>query len=279
MANAEAPQKRPKLGQNFLVDARAATRVVDALGDITSRVVIEIGPGRGILTDILARRAGHLIAIELDRILAAQMRMKYSRQETVEIIEADVLSVQFDTILGPRPGLLTGIASPQIQPARIVGNLPYYITTDILLHLFAYHTWFDSLVLMTQLEVGERIAAQPGTRDYGLLSATAQLYASVEQLFVLPPGAFAPPPKVHSAVLRFTMQPRWDQLQVEPTAFIDFLKICFAQKRKTLVNNLKIKYDQKAALAALAEAEVDPSVRAEALSLEKTAAVFRAIRG
>jgi 16S rRNA (adenine1518-N6/adenine1519-N6)-dimethyltransferase len=277
MATARPAQKRPKLGQNFLVDTRAAARIVDALGDVSAKVVIEIGPGRGVLTERLAQRAGHLIAIELDRVLAAQLRMKYARHDTVEIIEADVLAAQFDTILGPRPGMLTGIASPRIEPARVVGNIPYYITSDILLHLFAYHTWFDTLVLMTQLEVAERIAAQPGTRDYGLLSATAQLYARVEKLFNVPPGAFAPSPKVHSAVLRFTLQPRWEQLHVDPALFIEFLKLSFGQKRKTLANNLKTKYDSKAVLAALAAAKVASDVRAEAISLEKSAAVFRAI--
>jgi 16S rRNA (adenine1518-N6/adenine1519-N6)-dimethyltransferase len=277
MATAASGRKRPKLGQNFLTDARVAGRIVDALGDISAKVVVEIGPGRGALTGLLARRARHLIAIERDRILAAQLRMQYARQENVEIIEADVLAVQFDTILGPRPGALTGITNPQIQPARVVGNIPYYITSDILLHLFAYHTWFDTLVLMTQLEVAERLAAKPGTRNYGLLSATAQLYARIEKLFEVPPGAFAPPPKVRSAVLRFTLQPRWPQLEVEPAAFLEFLKLSFGQKRKTLVNNLKARYDHKAILAALAAAKAPAGARAESLPLEKSAAIFRAL--
>ncbi len=270
-------KKRPKLGQNFLADRGAAERIVRALGDISRKVVVEIGPGRGALTTLLAERAQHLIAIELDRVLAAQLRMHFSRFPNVEIIEADVLSVRFETVLGPRPGALTGIAEPQIEPARVVGNIPYYITSDLLLHLFEYHHLFDEIVLMVQLEVAERLAAKPGSRDYGLLSATTQLYAKVEKLFTVAPGAFVPPPKVHSAVVRLSMQPRWEKLKVDPERFIDFLKLSFGQKRKTLVNNLKARWDAKAIRAALAAAKIRADVRAEALPLDKAAALFRAL--
>lgn len=269
------PTRRPKLGQNFLADRSAAQRIVDALGDVSAKTVVEIGPGRGILTDLLARRAAHVIAIEIDRVLAAQLRMRYAMYPNVEIIEADVLAVEFGTILGPRPGALTGIANPTINKAEVVGNIPYYITTDILLRLFDCHQLFESIVIMVQFEVAERIAAKPGSRDYGLLSATAQLYARVEKLFTLPPGAFAPPPKVHSAVLRLTMDPRWEGLQVDPKAFVEFLKLSFAQKRKTLLNNLKEAYDDKTVRAALIAAKLRADVRAEAVPLDKAAAVFR----
>jgi 16S rRNA (adenine1518-N6/adenine1519-N6)-dimethyltransferase len=274
---ATVPARRPKLGQNFLADRHAAERIVDALGDVSEKVVIEIGPGRGVLTGLLAQRARHLIAIELDRVLAAQLRMHFSRSSNVEIIEADILSVEFPTILGPRPGMLTGIANPQFERARVVGNIPYYITSDILFHLLEHHELFDQIIMMVQLEVAERMAARPGTRDYGLLSATAQLYSKVEKLFDVPPGAFAPPPKVHSAVVRLTIEPRWEQLQIDPAAFVDFLKLSFGQKRKTLLNNLKGKYDDKAVRAALAAAKLRPDVRAEAVPLEKAAAVFRVL--
>jgi len=277
MSPVDVTSKRPKLGQNFLTDTRLASRIVDALGDISAKVAVEIGPGRGILTDLLVERAGHVIAIELDRILAAQLRMRYSRLPNVEVIEADALTVQFDSLLRPRPGTLTGIANPKFDQARVIGNIPYYITSELLLRLFENHVWFDCMVLMTQLEVADRIAASPGTRDYGLLSATAQLYAKVEKLFTLPPGAFQPPPKVHSAVLRLTVEPRWEQLKVDPAGFVEFLKLSFGQKRKTLANNLKGKYGQQEIEKAVAAAKVRADVRAEALSLEKAAAVFRGL--
>jgi 16S rRNA (adenine1518-N6/adenine1519-N6)-dimethyltransferase len=127
--------------------------------------------------------------------------------------------------------------------------------------------------------VADRISAQPGSRDYGLLSATVQLFARVEKLFTLPPGAFSPPPEVHSSVLRLTMAPRLEELQVEEVTFIAFLKLAFAQKRKTLVNNLRGQYDLAAIRTALKAAGLRPDVRAEAISLEKTAAVFRALQG
>jgi 16S rRNA (adenine1518-N6/adenine1519-N6)-dimethyltransferase len=127
--------------------------------------------------------------------------------------------------------------------------------------------------------VADRISAQPGSRDYGLLSATVQLFARVEKLFTLPPGAFSPPPEVHSSVLRLTMAPRLEELQVEEVTFIASLKLAFAQKRKTLVNNLRGQYDLAAIRTALKAAGLRPDVRAEAISLEKTAAVFRALQG
>ncbi len=268
--------RKPKLGQNFLADRSAAERIVVALRDVSASTVIEIGPGRGALTQVLAQKAGHLIAIEIDRVLAAQLRMKYSLYRNVEIIEADVLSVDFDALFHPRPGALTGIA-PVIHKADVVGNIPYYITSDILLRLFSFHHRFRTIVVMVQQEVAERIAAKPGTRDYGLLSATAQLYAQVEKLFTLPPGAFAPPPKVHSTVLRLAIAPRFAALGVEERRFIEFLKLSFGQKRKTLVNNLKARYPEAKIRAALQKAGVRVDVRAEALPLEKAAAVFRAL--
>jgi 16S rRNA (adenine1518-N6/adenine1519-N6)-dimethyltransferase len=219
-----------------------------------------------------------LIAIELDRVLAAQLRLKFSTARNIEIIEADVLAVDFNTILGPRPGsTFTGLASPVIEHAKIVGNIPYYITSDILLHLFQFHRYFTELVIMVQAEVADRVAAKAGTSDYGLLTATTQLYTRAEKLFTLPPEAFSPSPKVHSTVLRLVADPQADRLRIDPEAFIDFLKLSFGQKRKTLVNNLKERYDDKAIRSALSAAKVRADVRAEALSLDKAAAIFRTL--
>jgi 16S rRNA (adenine1518-N6/adenine1519-N6)-dimethyltransferase len=132
---------------------------------------------------------------------------------------------------------------------------------------------------MVQREVADRISAEPGSRDYGLLSATAQLFARVEKLFTLPPSAFSPPPQVYSSVLRFTMAPRLAELQVDGQPFVAFLKLAFAQKRKTLANNLRTRYDDKAIRAALKSVGLRSDIRAEAVSLEKTAETFRALRG
>ena len=278
--NAQKPTrrgKRPKLGQNFLADRNYAVKIVEAAGDLSQKRVVEIGPGRGVLTDLLAQRAGKVIAIEIDRVLSAQLRMRYSLRPNVEILEGDILTIDLGTVLGPRPGALAGVTPRKPEPVRVVGNIPYYITSDILLRLFAFHPLFDSIVIMVQKEVADRIAAKPGTRDYGLLSATAQLYAKVENLFTLPPGAFDPPPNVHSSVLRLTIAPQFEKLKVTEREFIDFLKLSFGQKRKTLVNNLKSQYESAAIQAAIKKAGVRADARAETLPLEKAAAIFRAL--
>jgi len=273
-----APKRKPKLGQNFLTDLGAAQRIVEALGDISSRTVMEIGPGRGVLTDVLARRARRVIGIELDRVLAAQLRMRYATRGNVEILESDFVTAEFPSMVGRRPGPLHDLRPTQAETVDVVGNLPYYITSEIVLRILDLHPNIERAVIMVQREVADRIAAKPGTRDYGLLSATAQLFARVEKLFTLPPGSFSPPPQVHSSVVRLTMAPRVEELQVEEEPFIAFLKLAFAQKRKTLANNLRVQYTGDAIRAAFKAAGVRADVRAEALSLEKTAAVFRALR-
>jgi 16S rRNA (adenine1518-N6/adenine1519-N6)-dimethyltransferase len=276
--SSQRPQAKPKLGQHFLTSPEWAGRIVDALGDVSENTVLEVGPGRGILTSLLVPRARRVIAVEIDRVLAAQLRLKFGMARNVEILEADILAIDFDSLFGPKPGLGRPGIEIKPEPAKVVGNLPYYITSDILLRLFEYAKYFETIVIMVQREMADRIAAGPGGRDYGLLSATAQLYASVEKLFTLPPGAFAPPPKVHSTVLRLTIELRQQELDVAGDGFIDFLRASFAQKRKTLWNNLKTKYDETRLKRALAEAHVKPTARAETLSLEQSAAIYRFLR-
>ena len=276
--SADRPRTKPKLGQHFLVEEEYARRIVDALGDVSQSTVLEIGPGRGILTEQLAKRARRLIAVEMDRVLAAQLRLKFGMHRNVEIIEGDVLTIDIDSLFGPKPGLGRPGIELKPEPVKVVGNLPYYITSDIVLRLFKFAKYFDCMVIMVQREVADRIAAEPGGREYGVLSATAQLHARVEKLFTVPPGAFSPPPKVFSAVLRLTMDPQQQKLGVGGDGFIEFLRLSFAQKRKTLWNNLKGNYDDAQLKRALAAAKVKPTARAETLSLEQSAAIFRALR-
>ena len=278
IASAHRPTVKPKLGQHFLASEDLALRIVETLGDTSQCTVLEIGPGRGILTSLLSKHTRRLIAVELDRVLAAQLRLKFGMARNVEIIEADILAIDFDSLFGPKPGLgRPGIEIKQ-EPVKVVGNLPYYITSDILLRLFEFSKYFESIVIMVQREVADRIAAEPGGRDYGMLSATAQLYARVEKLFTLPPGAFVPPPQVHSTVLRLTIDPQQGRLGVAGDGFIDFLRQSFGQKRKTLWNNLRSTYGEPRLKRALAAAEVKATARAETLSLEKSAAIYRALR-
>lgn len=258
---------KPKLGQNFLVDDAARHHIVDALGDIAECTVIEIGPGHGAITDILAPRCRRLVALELDRALAAELRFRFRDQPQVEIHEIDILKADLAALL------------PEGQTADVVGNLPYYITSDILLHLF--HTSSTNVlnraVLMMQREVADRVSAAPGVRDYGLLSATTQMHAQVEHLFTLPPSAFLPPPDVYSTVLRLHFVSRFGELGVDAAGFDLFLKQSFAQKRKTLSNNLRAAGYSADHLAAAWPAGLEQQIRAEAVSLEGMAALYRAL--
>jgi 16S rRNA (adenine1518-N6/adenine1519-N6)-dimethyltransferase len=261
---------KPKLGQNFLVSPTAPRAIVDALGDLAQATVLEIGAGKGVLTTLLAARAQHLIAVELDPSLAATLLRQWPEeaQKRVEITCQDILTVD-----------LTQLAAERGARLQVVGNLPYYISSPILTHLFAHSAVIDRAVLMAQREVAERIAAAPGTRAYGLLSATTQMYATVENLFTLPPEAFAPRPEVYSTVIRLTMASRFEELKVEPAEFLRFFRQVFALKRKTLANNLRAsQYDPDAVDRAFRECGVDTQVRAEALSLENMACLFRALR-
>jgi 16S rRNA (adenine1518-N6/adenine1519-N6)-dimethyltransferase len=277
VSSARVPPRKPKLGQHFLIDPSVVPRILDAMGDISQSTVLEIGPGRGALTSMLVRRARRVIAIETDRVLAAQLRMNFSLAPNIEIIEGDILSVDIDSLFGPKPGTTRPGLDFAPQKVRVVGNLPYFITSEILLRLFEYRKYFESIVLMVQKEVADRLAASPGNKEYGLLSATAQLYSRVEKLFSVPPGAFSPPPKVNSGVVRLTLTSHLEKLGVNEADFIRFLKLCFGQKRKTLWNNLKARYASEDLTRAMLRAKVKPTVRAEALSLEDTARLFRAL--
>jgi 16S rRNA (adenine1518-N6/adenine1519-N6)-dimethyltransferase len=261
--------KKPKLGQNFLVDDAARHRIADALGDVSTRTVVEIGPGHGAITEILAARAKKLVAVELDRSLAAELRFRFREQPSVEVIEADVLTVDF------------GAFAEEGQTVDVVGNLPYYITSDILLHLFrvAALNKVSRAVLMMQREVAERVAAAPGVKDYGLLSATTQMYAGVDELFTLPPGAFHPPPDVFSTVIRLHFRPRFDELGVDAAGFDIFLRKAFAQKRKTLANNLRAGGYAADLVASRWPAGIPSQVRAEQVGLEAMAVLYRVMQG
>jgi 16S rRNA (adenine1518-N6/adenine1519-N6)-dimethyltransferase len=263
--------RKPRLGQHFLNDPSAARAIADALGDLRQKTVLEIGPGQGAITELLATRAKRLIAVELDHDMALQLRMHFANTPNVEVIERDILQVDLAE-------LARNAAGSGDEKIAVVGNLPYYITSDILLRLFSFHAVVSQAILMVQREVADRLAALPGTRDYGLLSATTQLYARVEKLFTLAPEAFSPPPDVHSTVLRLTMRPRWEELGVEPEPFIEFLRNIFGQKRKTLANNLRTAgYTSEQAATAFAQCDIPPQVRAEAIPLETAAALHRAL--
>jgi 16S rRNA (adenine1518-N6/adenine1519-N6)-dimethyltransferase len=257
---------KPKLGQNFLNDPQAGERSVAALGDLSGRTVVEVGPGGGAITGALAARAARVIAVELDRDLAVQLRARFPLDK-VTVVEQDVLHFNF-----------AEAAAAAGERLSVVGNLPYYITSPILLKLAASHAALNLAVLMVQREVADRIVAQPGSRDYGLLSVTVQMYGPAESLFTLPPDAFTPPPDVHSTVFRWRFVPRFAELGVEEAGFFRFVRQAFAQKRKTLSNNLRAAgFAPAAAAAGMARAAIDPQARAEALSIETLAALWKSL--
>jgi 16S rRNA (adenine1518-N6/adenine1519-N6)-dimethyltransferase len=273
---------KPKLGQNFLVSPTAPRAIVDALGDVSQATVLEIGPGKGILTSLLAPRAKQLIAVELDPALAASLQHSFAGS-SIEILCQDILTVDLTQLAAQRGVRLAAQRGVRLAAQRgvrlqVVGNLPYYISSPILMHLFAHSAVIDRAVLMAQREVAERIVAPPGSSAYGLLSATTQMYATVENLFTLPPEAFAPPPEVYSTVFRLTMHSRFEELGVEPAGFQRFLRQIFALKRKTLANNLRASgYSPAVVDGAFRQCALDAQVRAEAVSLEGMACLFRSL--
>jgi 16S rRNA (adenine1518-N6/adenine1519-N6)-dimethyltransferase len=260
------PQKKPKLGQNFLIDESACHRIADALGDISARTIVEIGPGHGAITSILAMRAAHLHCIEFDPSLAKELTFRFRDNPRVTIHRADIL--QFDLA-----------CIPTDSPLDVIGNLPYYITSDILLHLYtaARANHLHRAVVMMQREVADRIAAAPGVSDYGALSAFTQLHAHVENLFTLPPSAFWPPPEVYSTVARLDFAPRFAELRVDPDGFNRFLRASFAQKRKTLANNLRSGGYTSAEILRAWPHDLAAQIRAEAVSLESMAELYRSL--
>jgi 16S rRNA (adenine1518-N6/adenine1519-N6)-dimethyltransferase len=256
----------PKLGQHFLADARYRRRISEALILRPDDLVIEIGAGRGAMTSLLAERARHVVAIEVDPELANHLQQKFKGNERVEILAADILATDVGEIC-------RRYAS---ERCVVFGNLPYYITSPIVHHLLAAPERLCYLALLVQQEVAERLTAGPGTRAYGYLSVLAQLHSQPRLLFSVPPGAFSPPPKVRSALVDFRMHEKLPALGAEDRAkFLDFVKRCFSQKRKSLRNNLSGIWPRAHLERELASLGWSPKLRAEQLSLGQFAALFQ----
>ncbi len=260
-----------QLGQNFLIDEAACLRIAGSLGGDAAerdRTAVEIGPGHGAITAHLAARCARLHCIEFDPALARELAFRFRNTPHVTVHHADVLKTDL------RP-----FASEAGCALDIVGNLPYYITSDILLHLFGFarEGLLRRAVLMVQREVAMRLAAPAGVSDYGPLSALAQLHGAVTELFTLPPGAFSPPPEVFSTVIRLDFQPRFSELGLDFETFNPFLRSTFAQKRKTLANNLRNAGYTGVQLTAAWPGHLSAQVRSEAVGLEDLAALYRAL--
>jgi 16S rRNA (adenine1518-N6/adenine1519-N6)-dimethyltransferase len=266
MSRAIPPRrKKARLGQHELRDPFVLDRIAEFIHVRPGDRVIEIGPGGGALTRVLARslgEAGRLTALEIDARLAAELREEFAAAPNVSILEADALKFDFSSLLGGEGG-----------STRLVGNLPYYAATAILLRLLESREDIEDIVVMVQKEVADRIAARPGSKSYGTLSLAVQLWCGVELGFDVDPSAFSPRPKVVSTVLRLRPQARPRAPVGDPAFFERLVRAAFAQRRKTLLNNLKSYFGGEAMRVneALAGCEIDPARRAETLSLEEFA--------
>jgi 16S rRNA (adenine1518-N6/adenine1519-N6)-dimethyltransferase len=262
----DRPPVRKSLGQHFLSDRRILGRIADAVGATSDDTVVEIGPGRGSLTEMLLERAGRVVAVEYDRALAARLRESHADQPRLKVVEADVLSTPLSDAAGTDDFLLAG-------------NVPYYITTPIIFHALE-RPRPRRAVYLVQREVAERIVAPPGSRTYGALSANVQAVATARILFGVAPGSFSPPPKVDSSVI--VVEPRSDPdiSADEEGAFRAFVIAAFGMRRKQMRRVLRAVrgLEADAAEQLLAASDVDPQARVETLSSGSLAKLMRALR-
>lgn len=240
--------KRP-LGQHFLHHKHILERIVDVSGITGEDIVVEIGPGKGLLTELLALRAAKVIAIELDMLLCEQLKRKFFLDEKVEIVCEDVLRYDFRSM----------------PPFKVVANIPYYITTPIIFKILREDVLLKTATITVQKEVAERMVAGPGTKKYGVLSLMVQYLADVEIAFRIPRGAFSPPPMVDSAVVLIRKLPEPRVRVKNPGFFKKIIKRAFQHRRKTLQNALK---GITGIEDALRNAGIDPRARPETLTIE-----------
>ena len=250
---------RKRFGQHFLTDPGVIDAIVRAISPGADDVIVEIGPGQGAITEPLARGAGHLHLVELDRDLVAQLRAKYDARDNITVHEADALQFDFGA-LGDR--------------LRIVGNLPYNISTPLLFHLLRYRDRIIDMHFMLQKEVVERMAAQPGSKAYGRLGIMLGCHLHVESLFDVPPAAFAPPPEVNSAVVRLDPLPPGTFAIEDENGLSSLVATAFMQRRKTLRNALRSEAD----VDDLEAVGIDPGLRPEQVSIEQYVALSNYLR-
>jgi len=241
---------KKSLGQNFLFDPLLLSRIIDAAGVTRDDAVVEIGPGPGKMTELLAQRAKSVLAIELDTELYERLKTELSGYFNLEIINKDVLEYPFT----------------QHEPFKVVANIPYYITTPIIFHLLESRSKLQSMTLTIQKEVAERIVALPGGKDYGVLSLSVQYHAEPKMQFIIPKEAFRPMPKVDSAVIRMDIREKPPVDVHDEKMLFKVIKAAFSQRRKTLSNSLKPLIPDCREL--LIKADIDPIRRAETLSIQ-----------
>ncbi len=267
------PYPSKRLGQHFLRDQRTIHRIIEALAPKPDETIVEIGPGTGALTSALVERAGRVVAVEFDNKLAPLLNERFGSLKNFKLLMGDALTVDFCAAILPA------------HSARLVANLPYNISTAILQRLIAQRTCFDDMVLMLQREVVERLLAPAGTTDRGYISVLVEAYCEAEKLFDVAPGAFRPPPKVWSSVMRLKVRPRINVDVADEALLWATVSAGFAQKRKTILNNLRnssgrlqetLKRNGGASIV-LCKAQIDLQRRAETLTVQDWASILRAM--
>ena len=258
---------KKSLGQNFLSDHRIARQIVDSVSPRAEDVIIEIGPGTGALTEMLARRSGHVVAIEIDATLVEELRRTVSARN-LSIINADVLKLDWAQTIEDARSRIVDAASTRV---RVVANLPYYISTPIIERLLSCGSGVFDMTLMLQREVADRIVSEPGNKAYGYLSVMVQYYSLASKLFDVAPSAFTPSPKVWSSVIKLVVRDCPAVEVADEAKFFALVRAGFAQRRKTIRNNLRAAGTalefRRPVESALEAASIDPRRRAETLSL------------
>ncbi|HEY8560654.1 MAG TPA: 16S rRNA (adenine(1518)-N(6)/adenine(1519)-N(6))-dimethyltransferase RsmA [Pyrinomonadaceae bacterium] len=263
--NRKTPFAKKSFGQNFLVDPNYIDKIIAALAPETGENIVEIGPGRGALTEKLLEARARVTAIELERDMLAVLNERFGDSENFHLIESDVLKFDFSELIGPR----SEISNPG---SKLVANLPYYISTAILQKLIENRVLFSEMILMFQREVVERITAEVGSRERGFLTVLTEAFLEAEKLFDVPPNAFRPAPKVWSAIVR--LKPKNEVEIADEKLFRELISAAFAQKRKTILNNLKnappeLKAKIGDAATLLERSGIEPQRRAESLAIEE----------
>ncbi len=260
-----------RFGQNFLIKSDYCDQIVTSVSPKADETILEIGPGQGALTELLIESGAQVVAIEVDRDLAPLLTRDFGRRENFRLVEADALHADFCQVISPA------------STARVVANLPYNISTPILQRLIEHRRCVTEMTLMLQREVVERITAGPGGKEYGYLSVLVQLYCEAEHLFDVPPSAFRPVPKVVSSVVRLKVRSQTAAVVNDEKLFVELTKTLFAQRRKTILNNLRAGWTRLGMASAdqikevLAAAELDPQRRAETLTISELAGLSEKI--
>ena len=257
-----------KYGQNFLIDSHVLEKIMDAAEIGKDDCVVEIGPGIGTMTQYLAERAGEVVAVEIDKNLIPILTETLADYKNVSIINEDILKVDLNRIVEEKNGG---------KPVKIVANLPYYITTPIIMGLFENHVPVKSITVMVQKEVADRMQVGPGTKDYGALSLAVQYYAKPEIVAIVPPNCFIPRPNVASAVIRLTCHEKKPVEVKHEKGMFALIRASFNQRRKTLANSLSnaqnLSLTREQVTEALESMQLSPTIRGEALTLEQFAAL------